>query len=152
MPPFAIRDARPQDQPALERIFSRASLSNAGDRAALLANPAFLALDAALIGRGRTRVASLPDDTVVGFASTSRVEDGALELDDLFVEPDWQRHGAARDLVLCICREATREQISRIDVTANTHAMAFYRALGFEGDGRVETTLGSGVRMHLDVR
>src|SRR3954468_1708711 len=85
MPPFVVRDARPADQPALERVFRRASLSNAGDRAALLANPEFLALDTTLIGRGRTRVATLADDTIVGFASTSRVEDGVLELDDLFV-------------------------------------------------------------------
>jgi ribosomal protein S18 acetylase RimI-like enzyme len=152
MPPIVIRNARPEDQPALELVFRRASLSNAGDRSALLANPEFLALDVALIGRGRTRVATLADGTIVGFASTTHVHAGVLELDDLFVDPDWQRHGAARELILQICRESTRERVSRIEVTANSHANEFYRALGFESDGQVETTLGSGVRMHLNVR
>jgi N-acetylglutamate synthase-like GNAT family acetyltransferase len=148
---IVIRDARPEDHSALQRIYEQASLSNAGDRAGLLAHPEFLVLDTDLIGRGRTRIATLVDDTIVGFASTSRLRDRVLELDDLFVDPDWQRHGAARELIVQICKESTREDVSRIEVTANTHAIQFYLALGFEGDEPVATTLGGGLRMHLTI-
>src|ERR1700748_1410613 len=37
-----LRDAVPEDHPALRSIFRRSSLSNAGDRALLLANPEHL--------------------------------------------------------------------------------------------------------------
>jgi GNAT superfamily N-acetyltransferase len=151
MAQIVIRDARPEDYPSLQSIFERASLSNAGDRDALLAHPEFLILDPELIGRGRTRVAMLSDDTIVGFASTSRTGDDVLELDDLFVDPDWQRHGAATELILQICREAAKEKAFRIDVTANDHAMAFYRMVGFESHGHVATEFGVGVRMHLTI-
>ena len=116
----------------------------------LIAHPEFLLLDEALIGRGRTRVA-LFDGTIVGFASTSRSGDRTLELDDLFVDPVRRRRGAARELILHICKEASKEHISRIDVTANDHAMAFYRAVGFEGEDRVATEFGVGVRMHVNI-
>src|SRR5690348_5761503 len=131
-----IRDARPEDYVTLQAIFERASLANPGDRDMLMAHPEFLVLDENLIARGRTRVALL-DGTIVGFASTSRSGDHALELDDLFVDPDWRRHGAARELISRIRAEASTERVSRIDVTANDHAMAFYRAAGFEGDEHV---------------
>jgi ribosomal protein S18 acetylase RimI-like enzyme len=151
MSEVTIREARSADYPTLQAIFERASLSNAGDRDQLLAHPEFLGLDANLIGRGRTRVATLSDDTVVGFASTSRAGDVTLELDDLFVDPDRRRQGAARELILHICREATKEGVSRIEVTANDHAMAFYRAVGFEGEEHVATEFGVGLRMYLNI-
>lgn len=150
MTQITTRDARPEDRPLLQDIFERASLSNSGDRDMLMAHPEFLVLDENLIGRGRTRVALL-EETIVGFASTSRSGADALELDDLFVDPDWRRRGAARKLILHICNEALSEQVSRIDVTANDHAMEFYRAAGFEADERVAMEFGVGVRMHLTV-
>jgi GNAT superfamily N-acetyltransferase len=116
----------------------------------LRAHPEFLVLDANLIGRGRTRVA-LVENTIVGFASTSPSGGGTLELDDLFVDPDWRRQGAARELISQLCREASQEQISRIDVTANCHAMEFYRAAGFENDEQIAMEFGVGFRMHLKV-
>jgi ribosomal protein S18 acetylase RimI-like enzyme len=146
-----VRDARAADGPVLDRIFRRASLGNAGDREALLARPDVLRLADDLIGRGRTRVAVVAGDTVVGFASTSRSSADTLELDDLFVDPDWQRHGAARQLIAHIVVEAAADGVVRIDVTANDHALAFYRDAGFEEDGRVRTLFGEGNRMHFDV-
>jgi len=96
-------------------------------------------------------VAGLPDGTVIGFASSTVVDDGVLELDDLFVDPDWRRRGAARLLVQRIVADAAREHATRIDVTANAHAMEFYRAAGFTGSERTRTALGGGSRMHLMV-
>src|SRR3954454_21324929 len=102
MSTFSVRDAEPGDEPALARIFRSASLSNAGDRDALLAHPEALTLSADLPARGRTRVATAADGTVVGFASTRPTTPGVLELDDLFVDPEAMRTGVARQLILHI--------------------------------------------------
>jgi ribosomal protein S18 acetylase RimI-like enzyme len=146
-----VRDARPSDRPTLSRIFSRASLSNAGDRAALLAHPEALVLPDDLLARGRTSVATSSDGVVVGFASTRATEPGVLELDDLFVDPDARRRGAALQLIRSIATSAAAEDVVRIDVTANPHAFEFYRAAGFVAGSRMDTELGSGQRMHLDI-
>src|SRR3954452_12465804 len=101
-----IREARADDEPALLRIFRRASLGNLGDRDVLIAHPEVLQLSDDLLSRGRVRVATIVDGTVVGFASTSPSGSRSIELDDLFVDPDWQRHGAARHLVARVVAEA----------------------------------------------
>ena len=146
-----VRDAHAHDEPALARIFREASLSNADDRDALLAHPEALTLSADVLARGRTRVATVADGTVVGFATTRPTNPGVLELDDLFVDPDAMRTGVARQLILRIATEAEREDVARIDVTANPHALGFYEAVGFVVGSRVDTEFGPGERMHLDV-
>jgi len=100
---------------------------------------------------GRVRVATLPDGTVVGFASTRPTRHGVVELDDLFVEPAWMRHGVARTLVRTIGTQVVAEGVTRVEVTANEHALGFYRAASFVVDGRADTEFVSGLRMHLDV-
>ena len=146
-----VREAHPHDEPVLARIFREASLSNAGDRDALLAHPEALTLSADLIARGRTRVATGADGAVVGFATTRPTDPGVLELDDLFVDPSAMRTGVARQLLLRIAREAERDDVARIDVTANPHARAFYEAVGFVVGLRVDTEFGPAQRMHLEV-
>jgi GNAT superfamily N-acetyltransferase len=89
--------------------------------------------------------------TIIGFARTRATADEVIELDDLFVDPDWQRQGAARSLMQALVREAVHERVTRIEVTANQHTLGFYHAMGFVGDLPTSTTLGSGLRMHLDV-
>jgi GNAT superfamily N-acetyltransferase len=146
-----VRDARADDEPTLARIFRRASLSNAADRDALRAHPEGLILTDDLVARGRTRVATFADGVVVGFASTRPTDRGVLELDDLFVDPDAMRLGVARQLIRRIVTEAAREDVVRIDVTANPHALDFYLAVGFVAGARVDTAFGPGQRMSLDV-
>jgi GNAT superfamily N-acetyltransferase len=146
-----IRAGRPGDTGAMEGVFRRASLSNAGDRAALLAHPEALRLSEDLVGRGRARVATLADGTILGFASTRPTQAATLELDDLFVEPAWMRHGVARALIHAIGAQAAVEGVTRVEVTANEHALGFYRAVGFVVDGPADTEFGPGLRMHLDV-
>ena len=97
-----IRDAEIADLAALNAVYRRSSLSNDGDRALLLAHPEVLVLSAASLEQGRMRVAAV-ERTVVGFVTTS-VHDDHLELDALFVDPDWMRRGIAVDLV----RDASR--------------------------------------------
>jgi len=134
-----IRDSTPADLSALEEIFRRAGLANEEDRAWILANPQHVALDERPILEGRSRVATV-EGRAVGFATLV-----GNELEDLFVDPDWMRRGIASALVRDVATS-----VERIDVTANTHAQAFYEAAGFVHDGTVETPGGPAYRMHLD--
>ncbi len=139
-----IRVASPGDIAALRDIFRRSSLSNEGDRDALLAHPEALELPALAVNEGRTRVA-VAAGHIVGFATLL-----GSELEDLFVDPNWMRRGIGRILVFDAISEARRNGLTRLEVTANPHALHFYASVGFLGDGTVETEFGPGERMHLD--
>jgi GNAT superfamily N-acetyltransferase len=146
-----IRGATAADTRAMEGVFRRASLSNVGDRGALLAHPEALQLSDDLADGGRVRVATSADGTIVGFASTRPTEAAVVELDDLFVEPAWMRRGVARALMNNVAAQAAAEGVTRVEVTANEHALEFYLAVGFIADGSAETEFGPGLRMHLDI-
>ncbi len=138
------------DLEAVREVFRRASLSNAGDRAALLTHPEVLRWPGESIDEGRTQVAIGDDGTIVGFATTLQI-DGGLELEDLFVEPRRMRHGVARRLVQDTLGLARTLGVASVQVTANPHAMAFYTAVGFVPDGTAQTRFGPAPRMRLDV-
>jgi GNAT superfamily N-acetyltransferase len=147
---FRVRSGVPADLPVVADVFRRASLSNSADAPALRAHPeALLLTDEALV-EGRTRVATRASDLIVGFATMLKMEEN-LELEDMFVDPDWMRRGIGRLLVHDATVIARRQNIPRIDVTANPHAFAFYESVGFVHDSRVETAFGHGARMHLDI-
>jgi GNAT superfamily N-acetyltransferase len=150
---IGIRSAVPGDLPALRGIFRRSSLSNEGDREALLANPEALELPDDGVTDARTRVAVAADGTVLGFVTGLAVDlDGSvLELEDLFVDPDWMRKGVARRLMADLTATARLDGIACIQVTANPHADAFYRSVGFVHLHDTETQFGPGARMQLAV-
>lgn len=143
-----LRNAAPSDTLVLRSLYRRSSLSNEGDRAALLAHPDALEWADAAVGEQRVRVA-VRDGGIVGFATTRAVE-GVLELDDLFVDPDWMRRGVGRDLIADALDVARLRGVTRVEVTANDHALDFYEQVGFVRDGVIETRFGPGLRMHLD--
>jgi GNAT superfamily N-acetyltransferase len=146
---FQIRDAVDGDIEVLRHVFRRSSLSNDEDRALLLSHPEVLELSDLAVTEGRTR-AAVCDGVIVGFAAWLPGED-AVELEDLFVDPDWMRQGAGRALVLDVAELARDRGARRVEVTANQHARAFYAKVGFVVDGYVQTTFGPALRMHLDV-
>jgi ribosomal protein S18 acetylase RimI-like enzyme len=150
MTTFRIRSARAGDLSALTDVFRRSSLSNDGDQALLLAHPDALVLSAETILAGGTRLATEPAHSIVGFV-TSREADGVLELEDLFVDPDWMRNGIATLLMHDVAHTARQRDITRIEVTANPHALAFYRHVGFRPAGDARTRFGLAPRMHLDL-
>ena len=129
MPNVLIRDAVPGDMTALRAVFRRSSLSNDGDRPNLLAHPEVLELPDRAVTEGRTR-AAVADGEIVGFASWLGAGD-AIEIEDLFVEPEWMRQGIGRALVLDLIAIARGRGIGRVEVTANQHALAFYEKAGF---------------------
>jgi GNAT superfamily N-acetyltransferase len=146
---FLIRDAGAGDLTALREVYRRSSLSNEGDRANLLAYPDMLEFAGDGVREGRTR-AAVADGQVVGFASWLTAGDD-LELEDLFVDPAWMRQGIGRALVLDLIAIARGRGTSRVEVTANPHALAFYQGVGFVVYAEVATTFGSAPRMQLEI-
>jgi putative acetyltransferase len=143
-----IRTAGPEDLAALQAVFRESSLSNSGDREALLANPEYLVLAPEPLYAGCTRVAQTADREIVGFATVERCG-GVAELIDLFVDPGRMRRGVGRALVIDAVTSLAEDGISELQVTANEHALAFYISVGFEVLEPVATPLGSGIRMRL---
>jgi GNAT superfamily N-acetyltransferase len=144
-----IRLGTPADLAAASGVYRRASLSNAGDRDNLLAHPEYLTLGPAGLAEGRTHVAE-EDGTVVGFATWIETA-GTMELEDLFVDPDYMRHGIATALVNCIAAVLRACGAEFLEVTANPHALGFYRAAGFTDCGVAETDFGAAPRMVLAI-
>lgn len=142
-----IRDARSADVARLREVFRRSSLSHDDQRELLLAHPEVLELDADAVLAGGTRAAVL-DGEVVGFATVADERgDGTLELVDLFVDPDRMRGGVGRALVEDLAERARARRVTRIEVTANDHALAFYEAAGFVRVGTAQTRFGPAPRM-----
>ncbi|MDQ1651773.1 MAG: hypothetical protein QOI35_973 [Cryptosporangiaceae bacterium] len=151
-----IRRATPADLAAVQRIYRASALSNDGDRALMLSHPEVLVFAPDAVLEGRTRIAIDPGGTILGFASTgARATTGdpqAVELEDLFVDPQYMRRGVGRGLVEDIVGRARAAGAGGIEVTANPHAMAFYDSVGFVPAGVVQTRFGPAPRMRLDIR
>ena len=144
-----IRLGIPADLPAAAGVYRRASLSNAGDRDNLLAHPEYLILGPGGLAEGRTYVAE-EDASVVGFATWADA-DGAVELEDLSVDPGWRRRGIATALVSRIVDVLRARDVQALEVTANPHAQGFYSAAGFIDCGVAETDFGAAPRKRLTI-
>jgi GNAT superfamily N-acetyltransferase len=144
-----IRLGVPADLPAASDVYRSASLFNAGDRGNLLAHPEYLILGPEGLAEGRTYVAE-EGGSVVGFATWIETAD-VVELEDLFVDPAWMRRGIAAALVEHIADVLRARGVRRLEVTANPHAMGFYRAVGFVDCGVAETVFGTAPRMVLAI-
>jgi GNAT superfamily N-acetyltransferase len=147
-----IRTAVPGDLPALRHLFRRSSLSVEAFREVLLAHREELELSDSGVVDGRTRVAVASDGTIVGFITRLSLGRSALEVEDLFVDPDHMRAGVARRLMSDLAAAARHDGITAIQVTANPHAVAYYRSVGFVHLHDTETRFGSAPRMQLSLR
>jgi len=144
-----IRLGVPADLSAVSSVYRSASLSNAGDRDNLLAHPEYLVLGPEGLAEGRTYVAD-EEGSVVGFATWAEAG-GIFELEDLFVDPGWRRRGIAMGLVNRIAHVLRARGVERLEVTANPHALGFYRAAGFIDCGVADTDFGAAPRMVLAI-
>ena len=144
-----IRLGTSADLAAAANVYRRASLSNAGDRDNLLAHPEYLILGPEGLAEGRTHVAE-EDGLLVGFATWAESA-GTMELEDLFVDPGYRRRGIATALVSRIAKVLRARGLKRLEVTANPHALGFYRAAGFVDYGVAETDFGAAPRMVLAI-
>ncbi len=144
-----IRVGTSADLAPATSVYRRASLSNACDRDNLLAHPEYLILGPEGLAEGRTHVAE-EDGSLVGFATWIETA-GTVELEDLFVDPGYMRRGIAAALVNRIVDVLRARGIERLEVTANPHALGFYRAVGFIDCGIAETEFGTAPRMELAI-
>ena len=144
-----VRQATLDDLEALRSVYRRASLSNEGDVPLLTAHPELLELDATGVQEGRT-IAGVEDGIVVAFARLSHHDD-AVELEALFTDPDHRRAGHAARLVDAVADTARDAGATRIEVTANEHAMAFYEQAGFVRIGMANLQYGAAPRMQLSI-
>jgi N-acetylglutamate synthase-like GNAT family acetyltransferase len=147
MTTFLIRPALISEQKELEDLQRRASLTNVGDRDALLTHPDAIELPTEQIGTGGVFVLEV-NGAIAGFAALLPRADGSAELDALFVEPTMRRRGIGRSLVEH-CSEIARSQgCTCLHVVGNPHAEEFYLACGFRLTGTTETRFGPGLLMH----
>jgi GNAT superfamily N-acetyltransferase len=137
---LVIRVAQPEEREELEELQRRASLANEKDRPHLEAHPDAIHLPPAQIANGQVHVAEL-DGCIAGFAA---VVGG--ELDGLFVEPELWRCGIGRMLVDKATHEARNRGLA-LTVTANPHALEFYKKCGFSVESETQTRFGPGLRM-----
>jgi len=144
-----IRLGVPADLPAASDVYRSASLANAGDRDNLLANLEYLVLGPEALAEGRTYIAE-EEGSVVGFATWIEAG-GIFELEDLFVDPGWRRRGIATALLNRIAQILRARGVERLEVTANPHALGFYRAAGFTDCGVADTVFGTAPRMVLAI-
>jgi GNAT superfamily N-acetyltransferase len=147
-PPPVIRQAHPAERAALVAIQLRASLIWAEYRADLEANPDAIVLLPDSIEEGRVRVA-IVDGEPAGFAEWSVTSDEEWELEGLFVEPAWMRHGIGALLVRDVVRLAREGGARSLAVVGNPNALVFYERAGFVQEGSVPTRFGPGIRMRL---
>lgn len=150
MQDLVIRRAVASEQKELENLQLRASLTNAGDREALLAHPDAIELPLAQIAAGGVFVAEW-QGTIVGFAAVEPREDGESELDALFVDPNMRRRGIARSLIEHCAEVARTRKSAALCVVGNPHAKDFYLACGFNLIGTTETRFGPGLLMRRTV-
>jgi len=142
----SIRLARRDEQSMLESLQRRASLSNPGDRDALLANPDAIALPVEHITSDSVFIAER-DGMVAGFAAVLPRPDGGAELDALFVEPDLWKQGIGRRLLDHVAAVARVRAATFLHVIGNPHAEGFYVSCGFRVTGKVDTRFGVGLEM-----
>jgi predicted N-acetyltransferase YhbS len=147
---ITVRPAVVAEQRALEALQWRASLNNPGDREALLANPDAIELPLQQIEAGGVFVAEVAG-SIKGFAAILPREDGASELDALFVEPEAWQQGIGRTLVEHSCSAARAAGSASIHVVGNPHAKGFYSLCGFTMVGTKQMRFGVGLLMKRDL-
>jgi GNAT superfamily N-acetyltransferase len=135
---FLIRRAVISEQKELESLQLRASLTNAGDRDALLAHPDAIELPIDQTAAGAVFV-SERNGVIVGFAALLPRPDGDVELDALFVDPEVRRWGVGRSLVDHRVQIVRTQGSPALCVIGNPHAYDFYSACGFNVVGTIQT-------------
>ncbi|MBV9604378.1 MAG: GNAT family N-acetyltransferase [Solirubrobacterales bacterium] len=145
-----IRNAGAQEAAALEALQRRSSDIWEEFREQLAAHPDAIEFPQRFIDNGWTRVATVGDETPVGFTVVIPGQAGTHELDGLFVEPDHMRRGIGRALVEDACERARRGGAHRLEVTVGP-AQPFYEKLGFVVVEKVQTRFAPAMRMRREV-
>ena len=136
MAEIALRAARVGEAPDLTALARRSKAHWGYDTAFMACCAAELEVTPQLIERSLVRVAEGAGRRL-GFVAVTPKEDGRVELDLLFVEPDAVRRGLGRLLVEGVIEELSGTGAAWIEVASDPNAAPFYRRLGFAPAGRV---------------
>lgn len=119
-----IRLAKTSERKFLVELQSRASLNNEGDRNALLAHPNAIELSLSQIEGNFVFVAE-QEEFIKGFAAILLRTDRNVELDALFVEPEYWKQGIGCALVEYCSSLASVKGASRLHVIGNPHSRVY---------------------------
>ena len=145
-----IRAAEPAESDALTELHRRSSWIWEEDHAFFEEHPEVFGVSAEALAERRVRVAVDAQGERLGFATISPREDGACELDDLFVEPEAMRNGVGRALVEDAGACARRLGDGRMTVVAGERTLPFYEPLGFVVREEVPTQFAPALRLWRD--
>lgn len=145
-----IRWATLADRAALEELQRRASMSNPGDRDALLLNPGAIDVPLEQITARQVLIAE-QEGSMVGFAAAVPRPDGDADLDALFVEPTLWRRGIGRLLLEHSVALARDAGATVLHVVANPHAREFYLRCGFALTGSARTRFGDALSIERPI-
>jgi GNAT superfamily N-acetyltransferase len=144
-----LRTARPADIPLLVDVQLRASLIWEPYRDALTAHPEAIDVPIEQVRSGNVRVVTSEHDVPIAFSAVIN-RGAAVQLDGLFVAPEWMRHGLGGALVADVVTRARAAGADRIEVIANPGAVPFYERHGFRQAGMTETRFGPAPRFTLE--
>src|SRR5262245_5829343 len=118
--PPCIRLARLEEASALSELCVRSKATWGYDEAFMALARAVLQVSPEQIATGDVWVATAADRTVAGIVALGPSEQpDTLDLDKLFVEPQWIRTGVGRALVAHAVDEARRRGARRLTVLAD---------------------------------
>ena len=146
MDKYTIRLAKPSERKILKKLQWRASLNNEGDQSTLLENPDAIELPLSQIEDDLVFVAE-KENYIKGFAAMLMRTDGNVELDGLFVDPEYWKQGIGRALVEHCSSIAKDKGASLLHVSGNPHAEGFYVSCNFIQAGTIDTRFGIGLLM-----
>ncbi len=150
----SIRHAKPDDAPALSRVF------DAAWREAYLGIIPGVTLDRmfarrgerwwrSTVTRGRPLVVLDIGQGIAGYASYGRCRDRSLpaegEIDEIYLLPEYQGIGLGRRLFKAVLNDLRHSDMPRVAVWAleeNERARAFYESLGGRRVAQVEERIG----------
>lgn len=138
-----LRQARHDDAAAVAHVYARSRLfAGLDDEASLDRREVVRWMSDDVIGRADAWVADL-DGTVVGLMVLDHDTPGRGWIDQLYIDPAWQRRGLGRQFV-DIAGQRLADGVQTWVGAANVDALAFFARHGFDN---LETSDGSG-NMH----
>lgn len=144
-----IRTAQPDDRDVLGALKLRASLAWGDHVEALRAMPEARQVPAEHLP---AIIVAERDGAIAGFATVLPRDDGAAELEDLFVDPAAWGQGIGRRLVAEAEARAALMGADALHVVAGERARPFYERCGFRVTGPVMTDLEPASALRKDLR
>ena len=126
-----IRLARVEEAPALSELCVRSKAAWGYDEAFMALARVVLEVSPEQIAAGDVWVATAADGSVAGIVALGPSEEpNTLDLDKLFVEPQWIRNGVGRVMLARAIIEARRRGADRLTILADPNAAGFYERNG----------------------